>query len=71
MTAILAAVIFVLVQIAIFKGCHAKKVPAAVAATQPEPPARGEEQLYETIDMELGTAGPTFQLKANEAYATT
>jgi hypothetical protein len=75
-TALLATVIFVLVQIAICK-CHPKFTPAGAEITS----AGGEGQMYEEVGgvatmsdptyMEVGVGGEetTFQLERNEAYA--
>ena len=81
-TALLATVIFVLVQIAVCK-CHPKFTPGgaeSAASAGGEGPA-----VYEQVDggeggrndhtyMEVGTGGReinTMELKQNEAYATT
>ena len=84
-TALLATVIFVLVQIAVCK-CHPKFTPGGAETGTS---AGGEGQVYEQVDggeegvavsdptyMEVGAGGGgggggnTFQLKENEAYAT-
>ena len=85
-TALLATVIFVLVQIAVCK-CHPKFTPGGAETGTS---AGGEGQVYEQVDggergvavsdptyMEVGAGGGggggggnTFQLKENEAYVT-
>ena len=71
-TALLATVIFVLVQIAVCK-CHPKFTPGGAETGTS---AGGEGQEYEEVDggggiyMEVGGEGNTFQLKKNEAYAS-
>ena len=77
-TALLTTVISVLVTIAVYK-CHSKFTPGGTSA-------RGEGQEYEEVDggkggvavsdpiyMEAGErrGGATFQLRENEAYAST
>ena len=79
-TALLATVIFVLVQIAVCK-CHPKFTPGGAETGTT---VGGEGQVYEQVDggvvvsdptyMEVGPGGGggggnTFQLKENEAYA--
>jgi hypothetical protein len=78
-TALLATVIFVLVQIAVCK-CHPKFTPGGAETGTS---AGGEGQEYEQVDvgvavsdptyMEVGDrkGGNTFQLQENEAYAST
>ena len=75
-TALLATVIFVLVQIALCK-CYPKFTPGGAETGTS---AGGEGQEYEEVDggggtyMEVGGGGGgggnTFQLKKNEAYAS-